>query len=116
MLDEPALAFLPSGEIPSGEMADAEQCVICQGVLKDGTDEQFLTCGHSFHSACLTHYSDVLQLNLEWLKCPICKKSSRDIQEIENQLGSVPATQVQPPCQSDANGHEFHETPRDSNS
>lgn len=67
------------------------ECAICQDALQDATQTSAMTCGHTFHSACLERYVAIADVSMHQLRCPSCRKSAADMESAEQNLLEAPA-------------------------
>ena len=69
---------------------DAPTCGICWDSLKELDPEErergqpiAMTCGHVYHGLCLSSYQTSMQLGVDDLPCPKCKKAKKDFAGVD---------------------------------
>ena len=62
-------------------MPGDDVCSICLHacVQEPGMSIQAMTCGHSFHTYCISTYCDSQHTDIHAVKCPYCKQTEADV-------------------------------------
>ena len=64
---------------------DGELCPVCNHG-DTGEAVTLLPCAHKIHEPCLVDLTQAMQCGMDDLKCPVCKKTGKDIVALERQL------------------------------
>ena len=71
------------------------RCPICLGSLF-AEPADALTCGHLFHRECLQTSMDMAGVELENLRCPVCRRTARDVERLVPGLLPPPPPKLHP--------------------
>jgi len=67
-------------------------CTVCLQRLDNGDPTVALTCCHAFHQYCAETYAEAMGCTMETLACPVCKRTSADVDDLERAPRSVPSS------------------------
>ena len=82
-----------ASDAPSGVM-----CMICQDVM-DGGQERLMSllCTHTFHEYCIRTYCDETSSTVECIRCPSCRRTAADVQQLPVPSDAVGGGVMAPP-------------------